>query len=182
MFKHIIDENLELRLRSIQDVEEFYLLVDRNREYLREWLPWVDGVKSSKDIKDSTLRSLDQFSNNDGFQAGIWYKGKIVGIIGLHKINWNHRHTSIGYWLAEEYQGKGIMTKCCKAAINYIFNDLKLERVEIRCAEQNLKSKAIPERLGFTKEGISRNVENLYGEFVNHDIYGILKDEWINTP
>lgn len=55
-----------------------------------------------------------------------------------------------------------------------------MERVEIRCAEQNLKSKAIPERLGFTKEGISRNVENLYGEFVNYDIYGILKDEWIN--
>lgn len=178
MFKYIIDDELELRLINIQDSDEFFSLIDTNRGYLREWLPWVDSTKSPEDTNNFISMSMKQYSNNNGFQAGIWYKNKIVGIIGLHLLDWQHKHTSIGYWLAEEYQGKGIMTRACKAVIENVFSDLGLERVEIRCAEKNYKSQAIPERLGFTKEGLLRNVENLYGNFVNHVIYGMLKEDW----
>lgn len=178
MFKYIIDEELELRLISMQDCEEIFDLIDSNRNHLREWLPWVDGTKSSKDTKSFIESSMNQFATNNGFQAGIWSKGKIVGIIGLHQLSWHHKNTSIGYWLAEEFQGKGIITRACKAVIEHVFIDLGLERVEIRCADKNYKSQAIPERLGFTKEGVCRNAENLYGSFVNNIVYGLLNEEW----
>ncbi len=51
--------------------------------------------------------------------------------------------------------------------------------VEVRCAEGNSKSRAIPERLGFIKEGIIRDVEWLYDHYVEDVVYGILSREWL---
>lgn len=84
----------------------------------------------------------------------------------------------IGYWLGEKYQGKGIMTKACKALIQYCFEELNLERIEIRVATENIKSQAIPERLGFQKEGCLRNAEVLYDQYIDLYVYGLLKKEF----
>ncbi|MCF6094932.1 GNAT family N-acetyltransferase [Microaerobacter geothermalis] len=132
MFTYIVDTDIELRLLEIRNAQELYKLTDSNREYLREWLPWVDDSKSYEDTKIFIERTRKQYASNNGFQAGIWYKGEIAGVIGYHKINWFHKSTSIGYWLAEKYGGKGIMTKSCEALINYALVDLNLNRVEIR--------------------------------------------------
>lgn len=94
-------------------------------------------------------------------------------------MNWANKSTSIGYWLGERYQGKGIMTKSCKSFIEYAFKELNLNKIEIRCAEQNFRSRAIPERLGFVKEGIIREAEWLNDHFVSHVVYGILAREWL---
>jgi len=70
------------------------------------------------------------------------------------------------------------MTKACIAMIHHIFNDLHLNRVEIRCAVLNSKSRAIPERLGFSQEGTIREAEWLYDHFVDHIVYSLLAREW----
>lgn len=178
MFKHIIDDELELKLLNVKDTEELHSLIEDNKEHLLKWLPWVYIHKSLDDTKKFVLSCMKKYGDNDGYEAAIWYKNKIVGAIGLQCLNLQHKHVSIGYWLAENYQGKGIMTKCCTALINDVFNNHELERVEIRCAEGNYKSRAIPERLGFTKEGIIRNVEYLNEQYVSHVVYGMLREEW----
>jgi ribosomal-protein-serine acetyltransferase len=53
-------------------------------------------------------------------------------------------------------------------------NNLGLQKVDIRCATGNMKSRAIPERLGFQLEGTLQRAENLYGRWVNHEIYALL--------
>lgn len=178
MFIYKIDEDLELRLLEIRHAEELFLLTDQNRNYLREWLPWVDSTTEVKHSKGFIEMGLKQFSNNNGFQAGIWYKGKLAGCIGLHSINWSNKSTSIGYWLGESFQGKGIMTRACRAIVQYCFEKLNLKRVEIRVATGNYKSQAIPEKLGFQKEGCIRSAEFLYDKYVDHYIYGMLKEEF----
>jgi ribosomal-protein-serine acetyltransferase len=178
MFYFIVDEDIQLRLLEQKYTEQLFLLTDKDRVYLREWLPWVDGTKSPEDTKNFIHHTLKEFANNNGFNTAILYKGKIVGCIGLHGIDWCNRKTSIGYWLSSEYQGKGIMTKSCRAIVNHVFNELQLNRVEIRAAECNKKSRAVPERLGFTQEGIVRSAEWLYDHFVDHVIYGMLRVEW----
>jgi ribosomal-protein-serine acetyltransferase len=60
----------------------------------------------------------------------------------------------IGYWLAEDYQGRGIMTDCVRMLVDFCFNELDLNRVYITCGFGNKKSRAIPELLGFVQEGI----------------------------
>ncbi|OXM82862.1 GNAT family N-acetyltransferase [Paenibacillus rigui] len=84
----------------------------------------------------------------------------------------------VGYWLAEEFQGNGIMTKVAKALTDHAFHDLSLNKVEIRAAAGNKKSRRIPERLNFVNEGRIRQAEWLYDHFVDHIIYGILAAEW----
>lgn len=178
MIRIIVDKDIYLKLLNVEHTEDLFELIDKNRKSLRKWLPWVDTTRGVEDTRKFIYSSIGQYSRNDGFHAGIWYKDILVGVIGLHMIDHNNRYTSIGYWLDEEFQGKGIMTKACDALIRYIFNELKLNRVEIRCAEENIKSKAIPERLGFVKEGILRETEFLYDHYVNHVVYGLLRDEW----
>lgn len=178
MFKYKVDEDIELKLLEIRDTKELFELTNSCRDYLRQWLPWLDGSKTEEDTRTFIEATQKQFASNNGFQAGIWYKGEIAGVIGYHGINWANKSTSIGYWLGEKYIGKGIMTKSCKALVNYALIDLKLHRVEIRCAEENYKSRAIPERLGFAKEGIIREAEWLYDHYVSHVAYGILAKEW----
>ncbi len=173
-----IDEDTELRIYEERHAQEVADLVDQNRTYLRTWLPWVDNSKTVEDSKAFIQSALKQFAHNEGFQAGIWYKDKLVGGIGYNPINWASRKVEIGYWLAESMQGKGLMTRICRTLITYAFNELGLNKVVIRCATGNTRSCAIPKRLGFKQEGILRDAEWLNDHYVDLVVYGLLAREW----
>ena len=74
------------------------------------------------------------------------------------------------------------MTASCRAVVQYAFNDMGLNRVVIRCATGNRRSRAIPERLGFTLEGVAKQSEWLYDHFVDLAIYSLLRSEWSDRP
>ena len=179
MFEFVVDNEVVLKMLDIMHANQLFELTDSCRPYLKQWLPWVDGTKSVEDTKSFIEMTKKQFAENNGFQAGIWYKGSIAGVIGFHRIDWANKSTSIGYWLGEKYQGNGLMTKSTRSLVNYAISEIKLNRVEIRCAEKNFRSQAIPERLGFIREGVSREAEWLYDHFVDHIVYGILAREWL---
>ncbi len=173
-----IDDDTELRTFEEEDAEEVFAAVERNREYLREWLPWLDGNRSVEDTRVFIRQALVQQATDDGFQAGIWYRGKFAGVIGYHYIDRHDCKTEIGYWLDASLQGKGLMTKACKTMVSHAFHEYRLNRVEIHCATGNIRSRAIPERLGFTQEGILRETSWLYDHLVDHVVYGMLAREW----
>jgi ribosomal-protein-serine acetyltransferase len=180
MFALRVDHEVELQLFQPHHAAELYWLIDTNRLYLREWLPWVDNMTSPADYQSIIPMWLKQFADNNGFNAGIRYKGHLAGTISLHQIDWRNSQSSIGYYLALNAQGKGIMTRSVQAVLNHAFHDLNLNRVEIRCGAGNKKSRAIPERLGFMQEGWIRDGENLYGAFHDLVVYGMLSREWAN--
>lgn len=173
-----VDDDLQLRLLQMEDADQLFDMTDSNRPYLREWLPWVDSNQSVQDSRRFIQNILDQYRANEGFQCGVWFKGQLAGVVGFHKVDWMNKNVEIGYWLAETYQGKGLMTRSCKALVDYAFNEFKLKRVQIRCATGNIKSCAIPERLGFRKEGLTLQAEYLYGTFVDLVVYGMTDTEW----
>ncbi len=177
MFYCQINDFHKLRLLHIFDAEELYELVNVNRIYLRQWMPWLDSTNNVADIESFIKSTLQQFANNEGFAAAICENERIIGIIGLNRIDRDNRIGYIGYWLAASYQGKGIMTNSCQMLINYAFKTLDLNRLVITCATENQRSRAIPLRLGFTHEGISRNAEWLCDRFVDHDIYSLLASD-----
>jgi ribosomal-protein-serine acetyltransferase len=178
VFYYQVNDEIQLRLLTIQAAEEVFTLTNTSRGNLREWLPWVDGTKTVDDTRSFIQAALNQFASNNGFQTGIWYRGTLAGCIGLHEINWANRHSSIGYWLAERFQGQGIMTNSVRAVADIAFHEYKLNRIEIRAATDNRKSRAIPERLGFQNEGCVRQEEWLYDHFVDHIVYGMLSQDW----
>ena len=98
--------------------------------------------------------------------------------MGFHNLESNNKSAHIGYWLAREAEGKGLMTRCCRVLIDYLFDELNLNRIQINCNVENTKSRAIPERLGFKLEGIHRQVEFFDNRFGDWAIYAMLKEDW----
>jgi ribosomal-protein-serine acetyltransferase len=173
-----IDESTELRTLEERDASVFYRLIENNRAYLREWLPWLDSTLSVDDERMFIRLAQTQYMENRAMTCGIWDRGEAVGTISYHPVDWVNRKVEIGYWLGADFQGRGLMTKACTALIEYAFNRLLLNKVEIRCAIGNLKSCAIPQRLGFRQEGTIRQGEWLYDHFVDLNLYGLLTNEW----
>lgn len=168
------------RLRYVEegDAEELYRVVDANRAYLGEWLPWVPR-SSVETIREFIGRARDQAEADNGFQAVIVDgSGTVAGFIGFHVVDWNNRSTSLGYWLAEDEQGRGTMTEAVRALTTLAFDDWRLNRVEIRVALGNERSAAVPERLGFAKEGVLRQAERHGGVFKDNVVYSMLAREW----
>jgi ribosomal-protein-serine acetyltransferase len=178
MFSHSLGGRLELRPLELHHAEPLFAVVEANRAYLRQWLGWVDGTGDLSDIEAYIRRSLHQQGSNDGIQAGIWYADELIGVIGQNFIDWHDRKTELGYWLSAGFQGKGMMTRACHAFVDYSLRELRLNRVEILCAAGNLRSRAIPERLGFTQEGTLRQAQWLHDRYVDLVVYAILAEEW----
>ncbi|HTR80853.1 MAG TPA: GNAT family protein [Bacteroidota bacterium] len=172
------DFPLELRPVEEKDADTVFRLVDDNRRHLRQWLPWLDSNTDIEDTYAFIRAAQEQHFNNRGFQAGIWYELDLAGFIGFHPIDWQNRIVLIGYWLGEKFQGKGIMTTACQAMVDFGFREYGMNRIEIRCATGNKKSCAIPQRLGFTMEGVIKDGEWLYDHFVDLIVYRMLAKEW----
>lgn len=177
-FRQRIDDVTELRLLNAADAPALFALTDENRAYLRQWLPWLDSTRTVEDTRRFIREAARQMENNNGFQVGIWHKGKITGIVGYNYINREQKQTELGYWLGAQYQGKGLMTNACRVLIDYAFDALLLKRVEIRCAVGNDRSCAIPKRLGFKDEGVIAQLEWLYERYVDVQVYSMLVDNW----
>lgn len=178
MFSFKVKDQIEIVLLQQQHKGELFHLVDTNREHLRKWLLWVDKRKSAEDFEPIIPIWINNYANNNGFDAGIRFNGKLVGMIGLHFIDWKNKSTSIGYFLSEDAQGKGIITKCVQSLVKYLFEDLDLHRIEIQVAANNLKSIAIPTRLGFEQEGIKRDGQWLYDHYEDIITFSLLKSDW----
>ena len=178
MFSYKIDSDTELSLLSDVHTQEFFDLATQNRNHIREWMFWIGDDFSLSDAKQHIKLALERFAMNNGLEAGVWAKGTLAGCVRLNYIDWIHKNTELGYWLAESFQGQGLATKASRALIDYAFLTLELHRVEIRCMSENLRSRRIPERLGFTQEGVLRQVRWRKDHFDDHVVYGMLASEW----
>ena len=169
---------LHLRLLQPSDAEELFALVETNRTYLKQWLSWLDTTQTLDDMRHFIRQTQARVRDRQGFAAALIVNEHIMGVAGLNGINWSDRQSSIGYWIAQNQQGKGLITAACKAILHHAFTHLELNRIAILCASGNHRSQAIPERLGFIHEGTLREAQWIYNHFVDHEIYAILHSDW----
>lgn len=166
-----------LRLLKDSDTDELYALIDANRPYLGRWMSWASG-QSLHDTSEFIRTTRRQLADNNGFQTAIISEGMIIGVVGFHAVDWTHRNTSIGYWLGEQHQGKGTMTRAVRVLVDHAFHGWKLNRVEIRIASDNDRSRAIADRLGFHEEGTLRQAEQIGDRYLDTVVYAMLASSW----
>ncbi|MCB2299250.1 GNAT family N-acetyltransferase [Clostridium tagluense] len=123
------------------------------------WLPWVSSTKGVDDIVPFIKVAQKQYVSGEGFKEILMFQGNYAGFTGYYNVDLNIKSASIGYWLGEPYQNKGIMARALKVFIDYAFNKMGLNKMEILIAEENFKSRALPEKYGFKEEGIIRDAE-----------------------
>jgi ribosomal-protein-serine acetyltransferase len=140
-------------------------------------MPWAPSQGP-----DDTLRFIQatrrQLTANDGFQTVLVAKDNIVGVVGFHAVDWTNRITSLGYWLDEDHQGRGLITSSVRALVDHALRVWKLNRVEVRVAPENHRSRSVPERLGFREEGVLRQVERIEDCYRDSVVYAILAPDW----
>ena len=178
-FTRQVGDRAHLRPLESKDAENLCTLVEANRTYLRKWLSWVDSSRTVADSQSFIQLASDRAQANNGFTLAILFKDEIVGIVSLNYINWDNRSSEIGYWLAQAHQHQGIITQSCKSVLAHGFEVLELNRIGIRCASQNIQSQGVAKRLGLLYEGTLRDAEHLYDRFVDHQVYSMLRREWL---
>jgi len=174
-----LGDGLELRLWALEDAERLAALIQANQEHLHPWLPFATADYSATDAEEFIRRAMRQYADGLGVQCAIVHEGALAGSVGLHAIDWPNAMTSIGYWIAKPFEGKGLVTRSVRALIDHAFGELGLSRLEIRAEPDNQRSRAVPERLGFREEGTLRHVVVWAGvRYVDHVVYGLLAEEW----
>jgi ribosomal-protein-serine acetyltransferase len=165
--------DLELRPLRLADASALFALVDADRERLRRWLPWVDA-----NTKVAHTRAYIRARQARGLTFGLWWKGALGGVVGLHSFSPEHDSAAIGYWLASSMEGRGLMTRAVARLLDHAFLDLHLHRIELRAAVRNRPSRAIAERLRFHHEGTAKGALKLRGAFVDHAVYAMVAEDW----
>jgi ribosomal-protein-serine acetyltransferase len=178
VLRFVLSDRVHLRLPQPSDTEELWALTVANQEHLAPWMPWANGELRIDQTADWIRAGERQVAEDNGFQCVVVEDGRLSGSVGFHRVDWINGVTSIGYWLAARAQGRGTMTEAVRVLIAHAFDGWGLHRVTIEAAPANVRSRAIPERLGFTREGLLREVERNGERRLDHVIYGLLAPEW----
>jgi ribosomal-protein-serine acetyltransferase len=142
-----------------------------------EFMHWMTPDYSISSAEEFVTRSIAAAASKTSLGFGIFRDAHFIGSIGFNQFDWQSKRTEIGYWIDKGEEGKGIVTRSCERLIGYAFDDLNMNRVEIRCSTENIRSAAIPERLGFQKEGVLRRAEMRNGRLQDFSVYGLLADD-----
>ena len=173
-----VENGLDLQLVGEDDAAELFTVVDSNREYLREWLPWLDATNSFEDEIAFISNSLEEYQKREGVFYTIRLEGRIIGTISLNWIDWGNKAAGVGYWLSKNHTGNGYVTKSCIRLMEHCFDDLSLHRFVLEVAVDNIPSCEIAERIGMRLEGITKDREWLYDHYVDAKLFAITKPEW----
>jgi ribosomal-protein-serine acetyltransferase len=178
MFSYQIGEREELRLPEARDAEELSSLVGENLERFREWMPGFPANYATEHAREFLAAELKKYADRQSVPTSVWADERLAGFVSLKGIDAANRNASLGYFIGASFEGRGLVTRACRVLLDYAFDHLRLHRVEVLCVPANAKSRAVPERLGFTEEVTFREVQWLYDHFVDLVVYGMLEDEW----
>lgn len=182
MVSILIDDQLLLRSFTTEDTPALFKAIDESRGHLRSWLRWVDVTTKPEHINQFILRTLQQLNHQEALELGIVYNRQIIGGIGMHE--WNHtlKKAQIGYWIKKEYEGQGIVHRCLVHFIDFLFEKVGLNKIEIHFMPANTRSASLSERLGFKVEGLIRQSYFMNGKLEDLIVSGLLCTEWTPLP
>lgn len=179
-----VDESLTLRLVEPHLAREAFAVIDRNRQHIARWMSWPSQSNSPADVEAWIAKTLAEFAQRKELAMFVLDNGRIIGATGWN--GWTQgpvagaefASADIGYWLAKDATGRGVMTRCVAKLLDVAFDEYALHRITIRCEPGNDASSGIAKRLGFTLEGIMRHVCRYADRWIDHELYSMLADEW----
>lgn len=175
----MVNDHIHLQQLKPTHANVVFETINRDRDYLRKWLPFVDQTRKPADTLQF-IKLLEKTSaKNSDYVYTIWFNGEFAGLAGYKESDPVNRKTEIGYWLAESMQGKGIMIKTVNKLVDFAFRNLNRNRVQIKVAVGNGKSAAIPKKMGFVFEGFEREGELHFNRFFDLEVYSMIKAEWV---
>ena len=168
--------NCKIRKWELSDAKDLAAALSNTKiqDNLRDGLPYPYTEQDGIDYISAMLSS----DENDTFAFAITVEGKVIGSIGIFRQGNIHRQTAeVGYYIAEEYWGKGIMTEAIKQTCKYVFDKSDIIRIYAEPFAYNAASCRVLEKAGFQYEGTLRKNAVKNGKIIDMKMYSLLRTE-----
>ncbi|UVJ43366.1 GNAT family N-acetyltransferase [Pseudomonas sp. LS1212] len=166
-----VSESIQLEVADAKFSEQIYETVRRNKEHLSTFLDWPKQVTRPTDSRHFMTSAAASHAAATSKTFVILFNDTPIGIIGFNSIDKQGKTASIGYWLDEQFQGRGIISKSLKCLLENASRNNFLNHFTLKCATHNKKSNSVALRNGFTFEGILKEAEIINGVYHDQNIY-----------
>ena len=175
---------LELRLLDHRDIDALATLLSEEQRWLGAWLPWVDPLVARLDASSSTSLGpvaawiqdgLNRYATQRGLRVGLFEGGQLIGGLELEKWDATNRKGQIFCWLRERSCGGGRMTRALASWIDWLFEELDVQRLTARFPTTHVAARRLVERLDFQHEGTIRRTAQHRGRWYDDDLFGRLR-------
>jgi ribosomal-protein-serine acetyltransferase len=177
-------DRVMLRRLAVTDAACLWDATDESREHIGVWMPWIYQCLTPEDNQQFLQRIEKEWDEKVSFRYGIWENlgNRLIGTIGLMRIDWDVPSFEMYYWLRASAAGKGFATVSAWSLCAAAFRLLGANRVQIHCDSDNVKSAAVAQRLGFVLEGTLRNQSrDRLGVLHDLAIFSMTPDEFRQT-
>jgi len=176
--------DINIRKFTVGDAPELYAAVKESVAHLSPWLCWCTPAYSMNDAEFWVTTAEQEWNAANDFRFVIECNitGKFLGSVAINQVIQQQKTGNLGYWIRQSALNKGACTNAARKAIEYGFNQLHLQRIEICALETNTASIAIAEKLGATYEGILRNKLFHYGKAYPAKCYSLIPSDSNKTP
>jgi len=152
-------ERLLIRMPEPDIAADVHAAIHETWDDLHEWMDWARERPSLKQCRQYLRDARAKFLAREDLPLHLLLKGAgtYVGGSGLHRIDWTVPKFEIGYWVRARFARQGYVTEAVRGITAFAFDVLGAQRVEIRCDVNNVRSAAVPRRLGFAHEATLLN-------------------------
>jgi ribosomal-protein-serine acetyltransferase len=174
-----LGEGALVRRYVMGDLDAIWAVAAGERERLGEWMPWVEGTTSVAVQRVWLEKVVGEPEGLEG--CGIFVDDELAGGVGL---TWDGYGIAgeIGFWTRAPFEGRGLITRSAREFTRLAFEHVGLNRVVIRAGVGNVRSRAVPERLGYVEESVERGGGRGLGGYYDIVVYSMLADEWRDRP
>jgi RimJ/RimL family protein N-acetyltransferase len=180
----ITTARLTIRPMMPGDGKQVFEAIDESREAFSRWHDWVESTRTWEDSECKAREFYANFILRKELTFAVFGQEKLIGICGYNDPNWSIPSAAIGYWCRVSEQGKGYIREATAALTLYAFQQIGFKRLTILCDDENVKSAAIPEALGFALETKAKGLIpkpgskelSLCRQYVRFDAQGL--EEW----
>lgn len=171
-----VREGITLRNFRPEEADAIFEVVQRNIAHLH-FMHWASPDYSLDSARDFVERSARNAAAGDSLSLGLFSSDEFIGSVGYVTFDTNARKTEIGYWIDAGFEGKGIVTDAVRCLVDFAFEQLRMNRIEIRCISENERSAAVAKRLGFRQEAHLREYEIRNGRAYDYLTFGLLRSD-----
>ncbi|MBX3505133.1 MAG: GNAT family N-acetyltransferase [Parvibaculum sp.] len=177
----ILGRGLYLRAPQLTDFPQWSELRERSRAFLTPWEPTWGPDDLTKPSFRRRLRRYQREIREDQAYPFFIFREEDDALLGGCTLSGVQRGVqqscTLGYWAGEDHAGRGHVTAAVRALIPFVFEELKLHRLQAACLPENEQSRAVLRKCGFTEEGIARGFLRINGAWRDHVVYAILRDD-----
>ena len=171
-----------LRLPALSDYEPWYALRRGSRDFLKPYEPrWTEADLGRKVFTTRVKRAREEAEEGTDYSFFIFLPHgqheTLVGGVTLSNVRRRAaQFVNLGYWMGQQFAGKGLMTEAVSTCLPFVFDTLDLHRIHAAFLPGNAASRKVLERNGFVEEGFAEKYLQINGRWEDHVLFGLTKE------